>query len=207
MPPLPHHRAYGSVPRRFGGLSAHQLLHGDLAETTEASFGEGAMQRFREAQPPGTLGAENGRTGRPFGDLEPAKLAIALASRLPLDPGDATQAPSDPAIQRWQFARLAEAEVPGPTRTNGFRSAIIFSRLTPRCRRVSSRTRSLNRATALSTVHRRNARSSLTVKPRNDRCHGRATALFAVLICSLRRPSMKRVRLAMTRRPAFSLRT
>ena len=21
MPPLPHHRAYGSVPRRFGGLS------------------------------------------------------------------------------------------------------------------------------------------------------------------------------------------
>ena len=25
MPPLPHHRAYGSVPRRFGGLSFHQL--------------------------------------------------------------------------------------------------------------------------------------------------------------------------------------
>jgi len=30
--------------------------------------------------------------------------------------------------------------------------------------------------------------------------------LLGVLICSLRRPSMKRVRLAMTRRPAFSLR-
>src|SRR5713101_6502522 len=93
MPPLPHHRAYGSVPRRFGGLSAHQLLHGDQAETTEASFGEGAMQSFREAQPPGTLGAENGRTGRPFGDLEP----------------------TDPAIQRWQLVPLAEAEVAGPT--------------------------------------------------------------------------------------------
>src|SRR6266446_9200093 len=38
MPPLPHHRAYGSVPRRFGGLSARQLFHGDQAETTEARF-------------------------------------------------------------------------------------------------------------------------------------------------------------------------
>jgi len=26
MPPLPHHRAYGSVPRRFGGLSIHQFF-------------------------------------------------------------------------------------------------------------------------------------------------------------------------------------
>ena len=34
-----------------------------------------------------------------------------------------------------------------------------------------------------------------------------ATALFAVLIWSLRRTSMKRVKLCMTRRPAFSLRT
>ena len=25
--PLPHHRAYGSVPRRFGGLSFHQQRH------------------------------------------------------------------------------------------------------------------------------------------------------------------------------------
>src|SRR5260370_21043492 len=115
MPPLPHHRAYGSVPRRFGGLSARQLFHGKQSQTTEASFGEGAMQSFREAQPPRSLGAEDGRTGRPFGDLEPTELTIALSSRLPLDPGDATQAPSDPAIQRWQCAPLAEAEVPGPT--------------------------------------------------------------------------------------------
>src|SRR5215813_7079158 len=28
MPPLPHHRAYGSVPRRFGGLSLQQISHG-----------------------------------------------------------------------------------------------------------------------------------------------------------------------------------
>src|SRR6266516_581173 len=86
MPPLPHHRAYGSVPRRFGGLSARQLFHGKQSQTTEASFGEGAMQSFREAQPPGSLWAEDGRTGRPFGDLEPTEFTIAPASRLPLDP-------------------------------------------------------------------------------------------------------------------------
>jgi hypothetical protein len=32
-----------------------------------------------------------------------------------MDPGDATQTPPDPAIQRWQFALLAEPGVPGPT--------------------------------------------------------------------------------------------
>src|SRR5947208_2113712 len=73
------------------------------------------MQRFREAKPPRSLWAEDSRTGRPFGDLEPPELAIALTARLPLDPDDATQAPSDPAIQRWQRAPLAEAEAAAPT--------------------------------------------------------------------------------------------
>src|ERR1700730_1363044 len=115
MPPLPHHRAYGSVPRRFGGLRTRELFHGKQAQTTEARFGEGAMQSFREAQPPRPLWAEDSRTGRPFRDLEPTEFAIALTACLPLDPGDATQAPSDPAVQRWQFVPLAETEVPGPT--------------------------------------------------------------------------------------------
>src|SRR5713101_7528209 len=100
-----HRRNAGSsltVKPRNGGLSARHLFHGDQAETTEASFGKGAMQSFREAQPPRSLWAEDGRTGRPFGDLEPTELAIALTARLPLDPDDATQAPSDPTIQRWQ---------------------------------------------------------------------------------------------------------
>jgi len=44
-PPLPHHRAYGSVPRRFGGLSARQRIHADQPEAVEAAGGEGAMQR------------------------------------------------------------------------------------------------------------------------------------------------------------------
>jgi hypothetical protein len=33
MPPLPHHWAYGSVPRRFGGLSTRQLFHGKQTQT------------------------------------------------------------------------------------------------------------------------------------------------------------------------------
>ena len=115
VPPLPHRRAYGSVPRRFGGLSTHQLFHRKQTQTTKASFGEGAMQRFRRAQSPWSLWAENGRTGRPFGDVKASELAITLTARLPLNPDEATKAPSDPAIQRWQFAPLAEAEVPGPS--------------------------------------------------------------------------------------------
>jgi transposase len=49
MPPLPHHRAYGSVPRRFGGLSTHQRIHGKPAIILEAFVGEGAMHRARRA--------------------------------------------------------------------------------------------------------------------------------------------------------------
>src|SRR3954451_2502124 len=98
-PPLPHHRAYGSVPRRFGGLSVYQLFHGEEAQTGEASFGEGAVQSFHGAQPPGSLRAEDSRTGQPFGDLETAKFPISPAARLPRDPNDASQSPSDPAVE------------------------------------------------------------------------------------------------------------
>ena len=45
MPPLPHHRAYGSVPRRFGGLSTRHRFHGKQPMTLEAFVGEGAVQR------------------------------------------------------------------------------------------------------------------------------------------------------------------
>ena len=80
MPPLPHHRAYGSVPRRFGGLSTHQLFHRKQTQTAKASFSEGAMQRFRRAQSSWSLWAEYGHTGRPFGDVKASELAIALTT-------------------------------------------------------------------------------------------------------------------------------
>jgi hypothetical protein len=92
MPPLPHHRAYGSVPRRFGGLSTRQFFHGRQSETTETGFGEAAVQGFRKAQAPRSLWAEDGRTGRAFRNVEATEFTVALAARLPLDSCDATQA-------------------------------------------------------------------------------------------------------------------
>ena len=56
-----------SVPRRFGGVSTHQRVHGKQAMILEASVGEGAMHRARRAQPPGSLWAEDGRTGHLLG--------------------------------------------------------------------------------------------------------------------------------------------
>ena len=176
--------------------------------TPEAFVGEGAVQRFRRAQSPRPLWAEDGRTGRPFGDLQALEFPIASATRLPLDPDDATQAPSDPAVQRLQLAPLAEAEVSGPSPHKWVQVGdhlLQADAPMPPCQfadPVFEPGHAPSRRCGAAALG-----SSLTVKPRNDRCHGRATALFSVLICSLRRRSMKRVRLAMTRRPAFSLRT
>src|SRR2546429_2045384 len=74
MPPLPHHRAYGSVPRRFGGLSIHQLCHRRQTQTSEARVGEGALQPVREAQPPWPFWAEDGLAGRRPRHAETPKL-------------------------------------------------------------------------------------------------------------------------------------
>src|SRR5512132_1602943 len=115
MPPLPHHRAYGSVPRRFGGLSVHQLFHGSQTQTFEARVGEGAVHCVREAQPPRTLWAEDGLAGRSLRDVETTELAISPASRFPLNPDDATHASPNPAVERLQLPPLAEAEVAGPS--------------------------------------------------------------------------------------------
>src|SRR3954468_3549870 len=79
-PPLPHHRAYGSVPRRFGGLSVHQLCHRRQAQTFEARVGEGAVHSVREAEPPRSLGAEDGLAGRPLRDVETTKFTISPAT-------------------------------------------------------------------------------------------------------------------------------
>src|SRR5262249_46182617 len=61
-------------------------------------FGEAAVQGFRKTQPPRSLWAEDGRTGRAFRNVEATQFTVALAARLPLDPDDATQTSSDPAV-------------------------------------------------------------------------------------------------------------
>src|SRR3984893_8851263 len=115
MPPLPHHRAYGSVPRRFGGLCVRQRIHADQPKAIEAPVGEGTMQRARRTQPPRSLRAEDGRAGHLLSDLQATKFSIAIAPRPPLDPDDATQASPYPAVRRCQLVQLAEAEISGPS--------------------------------------------------------------------------------------------
>src|SRR6201986_1221349 len=102
VPPLPHHRAYGSVPRRFGGLSKSQLLHGETAEALEVSFGESLVEGCPGAPPPGSFRREHGHTGRPLASPKAAKLCVASDTRLPLDPDGASQSPPDPAIKGCQ---------------------------------------------------------------------------------------------------------
>ena len=72
------------------------------------------MHCFAETQPPRTLRAKNGRKGHALGNPQTAEFVKAPPRCLPLDPGNAPQAPPDPAIQRLQLAQLAETEVDGP---------------------------------------------------------------------------------------------
>src|SRR6267142_6827662 len=78
-------------------------------------------------------------------------------------------------------------------------------RLTPAVRRVSARTRLTSRASACGAIRRRGSAALVKLKPRNVRAAGRATALFALLTFSLRRPVRKRSTLAMTRSPALHI--
>jgi hypothetical protein len=77
MPPLPHHRAYGPVPRRFGGLSLYKQCHSWQAQTTEAGVGQTTVQGSSETYPPRPLRAENSRKGRSLGNSETTEFVKA----------------------------------------------------------------------------------------------------------------------------------
>jgi hypothetical protein len=64
----------------------------------------------------------------------------------------------------------------------------------------------LNRASACGAMRRRGV-PDVKLKPRNLRCHGTATALFAGLSLSFNRRARKPATLAITRSPARRLRT
>src|SRR4051794_31451708 len=87
MPPLPHHRAYGSVPRRFGGLSARQRLHGKQSKTFEALVGEGPMQCARRTQSPWSLRTEDGCTGHLLRDIQVTKFFVTRVMSFSRDKG------------------------------------------------------------------------------------------------------------------------
>src|SRR5204863_8956087 len=88
----PHHRAYGSVPRRFGGLGLNSIRHGDQPEATEAGLGESQMQCLARADAPRSSRIHDGRKGRPPGEAEAAQFVETPRPGLPLDPGGAAKA-------------------------------------------------------------------------------------------------------------------
>src|SRR5208337_2473066 len=69
-PPLPHHRAYGSVPRRFGGFGFDEVRHGDQAHGTKAALAERLMQGAGRTQTPRSLRAIGRLEGRLPGNPE-----------------------------------------------------------------------------------------------------------------------------------------
>ena len=79
--------------------------------------------------------------------------------------------------------------------------------LTRFVRRVSSRTRTLNRASAFGETTRWGVGPAVKLKPRKARADGRSTALLAAFTVSFSRRARKSVTLAMTRWPARRDRT
>jgi hypothetical protein len=102
---------------------------------------------------------------------------------------------------------LAVAEIAPPPSKIVANSPTLSSRLTPRLRRVSSRTRCFIRTLALGAIRRFGFQSQVKLKPRNFRSCGLATALFSLFTFSLSFCTMKRVTLSITRCPARALRT
>jgi hypothetical protein len=137
----------------------------------------------------------------------PTQFAETVTPVLPLAPEVHPEPPSYRRIQvREHMWRLAEAKVLTPTQEIARQGPISVGRLTPRVCRVRFRTRRLNRRSAWGAM--RLWRPSLArLKPRNDRSAGRATALLAALTVSRSLRVRKRATLAITRSPAWRLRT
>src|SRR5208283_4650476 len=114
-PPLPHHRAYGSVPRRFGGLGFDEVRHGDQAHGTKAALAERLMQGAGRTQTPRSLRAIGRLEGRLLGNPEMTQPSDTPAHCPPLHPGKTSQSPPYPGIKRWKLAPLAEAEIACPS--------------------------------------------------------------------------------------------
>src|SRR5271166_4117759 len=114
-PPLPHHRAYGSVPRRFGGLGFDEVRHGDQAHGTKAALAERLMQGAGRTQTPRSLRAIGRLKGRLPGNPEMTQPSDTSAHCPPLHPGSASQSPPYPGIKQRKLATLAEAEIACPS--------------------------------------------------------------------------------------------
>src|ERR1017187_10294540 len=141
-------------------------------------------------------------------DAAASQFGKAGRPAFPLLPDDGPMPSSDPLVEVAQLRRgFAESEVAAPSDEIDRSSLTICARLLPRLRRVSSRSRLRNRTSDCAAMHRRGCFPFVKLTPRNLRLFGRATALFALLILSLRRLAKNLSTLAITRSPARWLRT
>src|SRR2546425_6477916 len=86
-------------------------------------------------------------------------------------------------------------------------SSTTFAKLTPRVRLVISRTRFLNRSTALGAMRRFGSACLVKLKPRNFRSCGLATTLFSLFTLSLSGSVMNCTTLSITRQPDAAIET
>src|SRR6056297_399188 len=114
---LPHHRAYGSVPRRFGWLN---FLVRWFQKQRDAQFrqhpaGQGETQGWRTAVVPVALTATSGLCSKILADTQLPQLFEPTLAGFPLLPSITSQTAVDPTVQVSQHRRrLAEAEVASP---------------------------------------------------------------------------------------------
>src|SRR5216684_2502058 len=208
VPPLPHHRAYGSVPRRFDRVKLRQ-------EHRVGGGPRASKEGLRRAC--WTAGCPDMRQN-PVG--EPAATA-ALNFGTPrrrsswkrLGPFCHCRQRYRRSLRRIHASRLVSTrgvwqkpKYPRHPRRYGASSLTICGRLIPRVRRVMSRICALNLTRALGAMCL-SLPSFEMLNPRNLRSSGRATALFASLTFSRSLLVRNRLTEAMTRSPARRLRT
>src|SRR5262249_12939453 len=122
---LPHYRAYGSVPRRFGGLSTHQLFHRKQTRRRKRALVKARCSASEELNRQGPLiGAETARpTDRPdvLDYLLPGRVALNSGGRgntekalVLLEHAFAPDPPSREARRRLATALCQRATPPGP---------------------------------------------------------------------------------------------
>ena len=114
-PPLPHHLAYGSVPRRFGQVK--RLAEPPIEEGRSSRRKRWIKPAVRShGEPCASTPTRPGSNGRvEVGHTQSTQLRKPSPSVLPLSPEIHSQSATNPGVQVPQYdGRLAEAEVASP---------------------------------------------------------------------------------------------
>lgn len=114
---LPHHRAYGSVPRRFGWLNfGFRLQEQGNSHVEQDRSGERHVQRRRTTVVPTAFTAASSLGGKILTDSKLSQFLEPTFAGLPLLPSITSQTTGNPAVKVPQYRwRLAVTEVTTPT--------------------------------------------------------------------------------------------